>query len=65
MCSCEEGDQTVDHIIYDCKLLEQEISRLKAVVILTDKWPVSRDKLSTKFYRNFKEFMDNIKLDKV
>ena len=65
MCSCEEGDQTVDHIIYDCKLLEQEISRLKAVVILTDKWPVSRDKLSTKFYRYFKEFTNNIQLDKV
>jgi hypothetical protein len=65
MCFCEEGDQTVDHIIYDCKLLEQEISSLKAVVIKTEKWPVSRDKLSTKFYRYFQEFMDNIKLDKL
>jgi hypothetical protein len=64
MCSCE-GDQTVDHIMYDCKLLEQERSSLKAVVIKTQKWPVSIDKLSTKFYRYFKEFMDNIKLDKV
>jgi hypothetical protein len=62
---CEEGDQSVEHIIYDCKLLEQEISRLKAVVMQTEKWPVSRDKLSTKFYRYFKEFTDNIKLDKV
>jgi hypothetical protein len=65
MCSCEEGDQRVDHIIFDCKLLGQERSRLKAVVIRTDKWPVSRDKLSTKFYRYFKEFTDSIKLDKV
>jgi len=37
MCSCEEGAQTVDHIIYDCKLLEQERSRLKAVVITVRK----------------------------
>jgi hypothetical protein len=65
MCPCEEGDQSVDHIIYDCKLLEQERSRLKAGVIQTEKWPVSRDKLSTKFYRYFKEFTDNIKLNKV
>jgi hypothetical protein len=65
MCSCEEGDQTVDHIIYDCKLLEQEKSSLKVVVIKTEKWSVSRDKLSTKFYRYFKEFTENIKLDKV
>jgi hypothetical protein len=65
MCPCEEGDQSVDHIIYDCKLLEQERSRLKAVVIQTEKWPVSRDKLSNKFYKYIKEFTDNIKLVKV
>jgi len=53
------------HIIYDCKLLEQERSGLKAVVIRTDKWSVSGDKLSTKLYRYFKEFTDKIKLDKI
>jgi vacuolar-type H+-ATPase catalytic subunit A/Vma1 len=39
MCSCEEGEQSVDHIIFDCKLLEQERTRLKAMV---KKWPVSK-----------------------
>jgi hypothetical protein len=65
MCPCKEGDQTVDRIIYDCKRLEQERSSLKAVAIQTEKWPVSRDKLSTKFYRYFKKSTDNIKLYKV
>jgi hypothetical protein len=63
MCSCEEGEQSVDHIIYDCKLLER--TRLKAVVTRSEKWPVSRYKLSVKFYRYFKEFRDKITLDKV
>jgi hypothetical protein len=62
MCSCEEGEQSVDHIIYDCKILEQERTRLKAVV---KKWPVSKDKLSIKFYRYFNKFTDSITLDKV
>jgi hypothetical protein len=62
MCSCEEGEQSVHHIIFDCKLLEQERTRLKAMV---KKWPVSKDKLGIKFYRYFKEFTDNITLDKV
>jgi hypothetical protein len=48
VCSCEEGEQSVDHIIFECKLLEQERTRLKAMV---KKWPVSKDKLSIKFYR--------------
>jgi len=55
----------VDHISFDCKLLEQDRVKLKAVVTRSEKWPVSKDKLSIKFYKNFKEFMNNIILDKV
>jgi hypothetical protein len=29
LCSCKGGEQTVDHILYDCKLLEQERDSLK------------------------------------
>jgi len=65
MCSCDEGAQSVDHILYECKLLEHERDRLKAAVILSGNWPVSKDKLSKKFYKNFKEFANSILLDKV
>jgi hypothetical protein len=63
-CTCEEGDQSVDHILFDCKLLEHDRGRLKAVVTRSEKWLVSRDKLNIKFYKYFKEFTNNIKLDK-
>jgi len=65
VCSCDEGEQSVDHIIYECKLFEQERTKLKAMVERTNKWPVSRDKLSVQFYRHFKEFTDNISMEKV
>ena len=65
MYSCEEGEQSVDHILYECKLLEQDRDRLKAAVIRSENWPVSKGKLSIKFYKNFKEFTNNILLDKV
>jgi len=55
----------VDHIIYECKLFEQVRTKLKTMVERTNKWPVSRDKLSVKFYRYFKEFTDSISMDKV
>jgi len=32
VCSCDEGEQSVDHIIYECKLFEQERTKLKAMV---------------------------------
>ena len=44
MCSCDEGEQSVDHILHECKLLEHERDRLKAVVIRSENWPVSKDK---------------------
>jgi hypothetical protein len=32
MCPCKNGEQTVDHILFDCKLLEQERDRLVVVI---------------------------------
>ena len=54
MCSCEEGEQSVDHILYECKLLEHDRDRLKAAVMRSENWPVSKDKLSIKFYKTSK-----------
>ena len=65
MCSCDEGEQSVDHILYESKLLEHERDRLRAAVIRSENWPVSKDKLSIKFYKNFKEFANSVLLDKV
>jgi hypothetical protein len=62
-CSCNKGERTVDHVIYDCNLHEQE-DRLKAVVSRSEQWPVSKNKLVLKYYKNFKHFRDNIVLNK-
>jgi len=52
--------QTMDHILFDCTLLEQERDILKAVVTRTENWPVNYNKLSIKYYKNFKEYIDKI-----
>ena len=54
MCSCEEGEQSVDHILYEHKLLAHDRDRLKAAVMRSENWPVSKDNLSIKFYKNSK-----------
>ena len=64
-CNCEEGDQSADHILFDCKLLEHDRVRLKAGVTRSEKWPVSGDKLGIKFYKYFKKFTSNLKFDTV
>jgi hypothetical protein len=65
MCSCEECEQSVDHILYECKLYENERDRLKAAARRRESWPISRNKLCTKYYKSFKEFTQNIELNKV
>jgi hypothetical protein len=54
----------VGHIIYSCNLQEQERDRLKPVITRSEKWPVSKNKLVLKYYKNFKQFTDTIVLNK-
>jgi len=56
----KKGHQTVDHIIFDCPLLEKEREKLKAVVKRTENWSVSCNKLGIQHYKNFKEYIDKI-----
>jgi hypothetical protein len=65
MCSCENGEQSVDYILFDCKLLEHDRDRLTTMVLRSENWPVSKDKLSIQLYDSFKEFTNNILLEKL
>jgi len=65
ICSCKTGEQTVDHVIYDCKLFDEERDRLKAAVMRTDNWPVSKNNLIKNFYKNFAKFTNIINFDKM
>jgi hypothetical protein len=64
MCSCKSGEQTIDHIL-DCELVEQERDRLKAAVLRSENWPVSKDIPINKYGKNFKKFTDSISFDKL
>jgi hypothetical protein len=65
MCSCKIGEQTVDHMLFDCKLLKQERDRLKAAVLRSQNWPVSKNKLINKYNKNFNIFTNNTFFDKL
>jgi hypothetical protein len=54
----------VDHTIYSCNLQEQERDKLRAVITRSEQWPVSKNKLVIKYYKNFKQFTGNIILNK-
>jgi hypothetical protein len=64
-CLCNKGEQTLDHVLYECDLVEQERERLKAAVLRTENWPISKEILMNKYSKTFKKFTDNITFDKL
>jgi hypothetical protein len=59
-CPCGKGDQTTDHIIYDCAKLKKERDRLRAEVTKTNVWPASKRDLIKRHYREFSKFINAI-----
>jgi hypothetical protein len=51
--------------MFDCKLLEQERDRLKAAVLRSENWPVSKNKLINKYNKNFNILTNNIFFDQL
>jgi len=65
MCPCKIGEQTTDHILYDCELVKQERDKLKAEILRSENWPVTKDILINKYAKIFKKFVDSIPLEKL
>jgi hypothetical protein len=65
ICSCKKGEQTIDHIIFDCELVEKERDRLKAAVLRSENWPVNKHTLINKYSKEFKKFTDSLSFDKL
>ena len=63
MCPYKIGEQTTDHILYDCELVKQERDKLKAEILRSENWPVSKDTLINKYTKIFETFMDSIPLE--
>ena len=64
-CPCGEGDQTTDHIIYDCARLKEERDILRTAVNRTEDWPVSKRNLLKRHYKEFLKFIKSISFEEL
>ena len=62
-CPCEQGDQTIDHLFYQCTLLEPQRQKTKKNVIKDGHWPASKQQLITKHRDSFLTFLESIDFD--
>lgn len=63
-CLCRTGSQTVDHIIWECELLESERSEFCRNIIKSGgHWPVEKSDLINKYLKFFLKFVNKINFD--
>jgi len=64
-CSCNKGDQTIDHLLNLCTLLQTQRELLRNNVLKSGKWPVSKERLITKHLKSFLIFTKSIDFDQL
>ena len=64
MCPCNEGEQTVEHLIYVCSILEQCRSTM-IKHITRGIWPQTNNELIDNYLTVFTEFVKSIDFTKV
>jgi len=65
-CPCNEGIQTPDHLIYDCKLLEVQRSSLKQHIMADGgNWPTHNSELIASYLKSFSKFVKSIEFNKL
>jgi hypothetical protein len=56
-CTCKKGPQTVSHLLFECDNLTTARSHLKKrITTKGDNWPVSYDKLTNNYLKQFVHF---------
>jgi len=45
-CPCNNGDQTIDHLLCPCTLLLSQVGLLRNKVLKIGKWPASKQELT-------------------
>jgi hypothetical protein len=55
----------IDHLLFECELLNKDRDNLISAVLKTDVWQISKNKLIRKHFRIFTKFTNEISFDKL
>ena len=61
MCPCDEGAQTSEHLIYNCKILEFQRKTLEHQIKASGgAWPTTNSDLIAKYSHTFSRFIKSV-----
>ena len=65
MCSCKSGEQTVRHLLYECKILHKERTAFRrSIAMCGGVWPMQeKDMITKKHIKAFLIFVNSINFD--
>jgi hypothetical protein len=58
-CPCNKGDQTMDHLLYQCNLFQHQREILKKETLKHGSWPISKNGLIIKHLKSFLKFTNS------
>ena len=64
-CPYNKGDQTIDHLLNLCTLLQTQRELLRNKVLKSGKWPVIKEELIMKHLKSFLIFIKSIEFDQL
>jgi len=65
-CPCGNRNQTAEHILFECGILQEEMERLIAAEAKTDNWPIKKDTLIKRHHKAFARFTKTMdKIDEI
>ena len=66
ICQCRQEQQTVEHIIYECNILQTERKQLeRQIILLGGQWPIRNHELIDKYMIPFMNFVKLIDFNKL
>ena len=66
MCTCNLGEQTSDHLIYECRILQDQRRIMKQQIAASGgTWPTTNSDLIAKYSKAFCTFVNSIDFNKI
>jgi hypothetical protein len=65
LCACQQGDQTTDHLLYDCNLLENQREILKKNIARDGQWPTDKHELISKHLEPLLNYIESIDFERL
>jgi hypothetical protein len=64
-CPCNGGEQTVEHLLYDCIKLQKEENKLISNISNQYMWPVNKSGLVNKHIKHITQFINSIDIERL